>query len=197
MLDVRKPFLSAIIFAALGCVTANATPVTFNFTETESDSRGLGSTGSGSFTIDSSLLVAGPPLWPGGPSFPMFYIFPNTISNFSASFLIPGGVPVSFDQTNLTAVAIATTQGNVLSAGFKANSQSFFQVNGQFYGVNAFLETSGLLSLEFGQIQYSTIISEVTAAVPEPSTWAMMLLGFAGVGFMAYRRKNKPAMMVA
>ena len=26
------------------------------------------------------------------------------------------------------------------------------------------------------------------SAVPEPSTWAMMLLGFAGVGFMAYRR---------
>jgi hypothetical protein len=28
-------------------------------------------------------------------------------------------------------------------------------------------------------------------AVPEPSTWAMMLLGFAGLGFMAYRRKSK------
>jgi PEP-CTERM motif len=26
-------------------------------------------------------------------------------------------------------------------------------------------------------------------AVPEPSTWAMMLLGLAGLGFMAYRRK--------
>jgi hypothetical protein len=28
-------------------------------------------------------------------------------------------------------------------------------------------------------------------AVPEPSTWAMMILGFAGVGFMAYRRSRK------
>ena len=28
------------------------------------------------------------------------------------------------------------------------------------------------------------------AAVPETSTWAMMLLGFAGVGFMAYRRSR-------
>lgn len=27
-------------------------------------------------------------------------------------------------------------------------------------------------------------------AVPEPSTWAMMLLGFCGLGFMAYRKKN-------
>jgi len=26
--------------------------------------------------------------------------------------------------------------------------------------------------------------------VPEPSTWAMMILGFTGVGFMAYRRKR-------
>lgn len=28
------------------------------------------------------------------------------------------------------------------------------------------------------------------AAVPEPSTWAMMILGFAGLGFMAYRRRH-------
>ena len=28
-------------------------------------------------------------------------------------------------------------------------------------------------------------------AVPEPATWAMMILGFAGVGFMAYRRSRK------
>lgn len=27
-------------------------------------------------------------------------------------------------------------------------------------------------------------------AVPEPSTWAMMFLGFAGLGFMAYRRRS-------
>jgi hypothetical protein len=31
------------------------------------------------------------------------------------------------------------------------------------------------------------------AAVPEPSTWAMMILGFGGVGFMAYRRRNQSA----
>jgi hypothetical protein len=29
------------------------------------------------------------------------------------------------------------------------------------------------------------------AAVPEPSTWAMMILGFFGVGFTAYRRKSQ------
>lgn len=30
----------------------------------------------------------------------------------------------------------------------------------------------------------------VLSAVPEPSTWAMLLLGFLGVGFVAYRRKD-------
>jgi PEP-CTERM motif len=29
----------------------------------------------------------------------------------------------------------------------------------------------------------------VGGAVPEPSTWAMMLVGFAGLGFVGYRRR--------
>ncbi|MES2193615.1 MAG: PEPxxWA-CTERM sorting domain-containing protein [Pseudomonadota bacterium] len=29
--------------------------------------------------------------------------------------------------------------------------------------------------------------------MPEPSTWAMMILGFAGVGFLAYRKRNQGA----
>lgn len=36
-----------------------------------------------------------------------------------------------------------------------------------------------------------------TRGVPEPSTWAMMILGFFGVGFMAYRRQNKPGVRIA
>jgi len=37
----------------------------------------------------------------------------------------------------------------------------------------------------------------LTTDVPEPSTWAMMILGFFGVGFMAYRRKSKVALRLA
>jgi hypothetical protein len=33
--------------------------------------------------------------------------------------------------------------------------------------------------------------------VPEPSTWAMMMLGFAGLAFISYRRKTKPTWMAA
>lgn len=34
-------------------------------------------------------------------------------------------------------------------------------------------------------------------SVPELSTWAMMILGFAGVGFIAYRRRNQAAALTA
>jgi PEP-CTERM motif len=41
-------------------------------------------------------------------------------------------------------------------------------------------------------------VTAILAAVPEPSTWAMMILGFCGLGFMAYRRKqNGPALRLA
>lgn len=30
-------------------------------------------------------------------------------------------------------------------------------------------------------------------AIPEPSTWAMMILGFAGIGFVTYRRRKVAA----
>jgi hypothetical protein len=46
--------------------------------------------------------------------------------------------------------------------------------------------------------QFEALFSAtITEAVPEPSTWAMMILGFAGIGFMAYRRKSKPVLTVA
>lgn len=32
-----------------------------------------------------------------------------------------------------------------------------------------------------------------TGAVPEPSTWAMMMLGFAGIGYMTWRRRRPAA----
>jgi len=47
-----------------------------------------------------------------------------------------------------------------------------------------------------GDGQFTGSMTAITA-VPEPSTWAMMILGFAGLGFMAYRRKSKPALMAA
>jgi hypothetical protein len=37
----------------------------------------------------------------------------------------------------------------------------------------------------------SQSFSEVPGTVPEPSTWAMMLIGFVGLGFLGYRQNTK------
>jgi hypothetical protein len=41
-----------------------------------------------------------------------------------------------------------------------------------------------------------TLVSGVTT-VPEPSTWTMMLLGFAGLGFVGYRGTRRGAPVAA
>lgn len=48
-------------------------------------------------------------------------------------------------------------------------------------------------SVNYRDATFSATIS----AVPEPSTWAMFILGFAGVGLLAYRRKQQSALNAA
>jgi hypothetical protein len=56
--------------------------------------------------------------------------------------------------------------------------------------------TNGSLLIDSADLIYRlsctgcSIGSPPVDGVPEPSTWAMMILGFAGVGFMAYRRRQ-------
>jgi hypothetical protein len=44
-----------------------------------------------------------------------------------------------------------------------------------------------------GPVGYTGSIATIASPVPEPSTWAMMILGFAGVGYMTYRRRKTAA----
>jgi hypothetical protein len=53
-------------------------------------------------------------------------------------------------------------------------------------------EAVGTVGPPLGQTITGTLT--ISAAVPELSTWAMMLLGFFGLGFMVYRRKDKLAL---
>lgn len=52
-------------------------------------------------------------------------------------------------------------------------------------------------SLRTGQTVDLTGAFTVTSAVPEPSTWAMMLLGFLGLGFVSYRKRGVASFRLA
>jgi unsaturated chondroitin disaccharide hydrolase len=54
---------------------------------------------------------------------------------------------------------------------------------GDYYFTEALLRLQNVLDGKPGWLLYSP--------VPEPSTWAMMLLGFAGLGYAGYRRRQK------
>jgi PEP-CTERM motif len=69
---------------------------------------------------------------------------------------------------------------DITYAGVAADGDSLQMTNGFVFF------TVGTRTQEFGTLT-------AVAAVPEPSTWAMMILGFLGLGFMAYRRKQNGA----
>jgi hypothetical protein len=66
---------------------------------------------------------------------------------------------------------------------FVANSAGFFAV-ADVLGSKGTGDVGGKVGL------IATI--GTTSAVPEPSTWAMLLLGFAGLGFAGYRKAKSP-----
>ena len=55
-----------------------------------------------------------------------------------------------------------------------------------FYFSPHALETPGVYTATGGA--FEGILTVSSTAVPEPATWAMMLLGFAGLGLVGYRR---------
>jgi hypothetical protein len=71
-----------------------------------------------------------------------------------------------------------------------ANGVTKFEISGisprlDPTNLNAFV--TGLTFVSNGSF---TGTMQAVTAVPEPSTWAMLILGFAGLGFMAYRRQQ-------
>jgi hypothetical protein len=59
-----------------------------------------------------------------------------------------------------------------------------------------FIDTQGAFNAGVYLDDVAVEAVAVTPGVPEPATWAMMILGFAGIGAMTYRRR-KSAMLAA
>lgn len=76
---------------------------------------------------------------------------------------------------------------------FKANHGGFF------FAADVIACTGQSVACTTGGVAANEVTIHASAGptVPEPATWAMMMIGFAGVGFMAHRRKSKRALMTA
>lgn len=148
--------------------------VTFTVTGTYSD----GGTLSGTFTTDDAL---------------------TTVQ--STNLTVAGGT--GFDS-------VIFNQASYISAGTNKLPNSFSLFAGSSVDKSLSLFFSSALTLSGATLTSAssnyqefvgtrTIVSGTVTnpdAVPEPASWAMMLLGFAGIGF-AVRRRNAPAPQLA
>ncbi len=79
--------------------------------------------------------------------------------------------------------------GSTDALGFDISGTSgagFFSVGNNFYGVNLATGSATLI----GALGTQGITGITIAAVPEPGTWAMMLIGFGAIGIAVRRRRR-------
>ena len=154
--------------------------------------------------------------WTGGlPDNVVFSGSPNS------AYVHTGSYGVGFGSNSLTTLSqtLSTVAGTSYDVTFWINSNGLSpnEVKLSWGGTKIFEEkniaadgwtefsfietaTSNSTVLAFGLEQrsgYSGLDDISVTAVPEPATWAMMLLGFAAVGFVAYRRNHRAAVWLA
>jgi hypothetical protein len=106
------------------------------------------------------------------------------------SGIFPGFSIVSNPVPGGTGMGVLGTGSTAFAAGPLPSLGSSLSPFGQLSG-------DGINPVNVNDYKEALLFAPQVAPVPEPSTWAMLLLGFAGIGFMTYRRKSKPAFMAA
>jgi hypothetical protein len=125
-------------------------------------------------------------------------------------FTIGGLAPSYSDYSESDAASLGTTsqsaggdlayyhEGGLIGISTFATNvaipESIFASYSVLTGLNGggnFLVSEGTQGGAYGTLVLETLIVNggSVAAVPEPSTWAMLLIGFAAIGVMTYRRK--------
>ena len=111
----------------------------------------------------------------------------GTVTETGGTFSITG--LTSFYLSNNIIYPAGTTTISTGGFAFQASNGEKFDIF-SFYGQgsipsgNAYGEMASADGFGVGTFT-------LTAAVPEPSTWVMMIFGFTGLGFMAYRRRSQ------
>jgi len=133
------------------------------------------------------------------PSSGLTFSFANPINAFGleigdwATCCFPSSLYIAFDggATRLVATANGSSDNPGVPAG-----QGYYNFVGAIDSSNTFNTVSfygdglGEYLVAGGTIRYGTVDIGSVPAVPEPSTWAMLLIGFGSIGG-AMRRKRK------
>ena len=116
---------------------------------------------------------------------------PSVTLNNLALTAFTGGTSITFGL----AAGLAGTTLNQVAGGLGGSGIAFVLDSTEAAQLTALgLNTQLGVSASFGNASGGPEAIQavhLTAAVPEPSTWAMLMLGFAGLGFMAYRRRGQ------
>jgi PEP-CTERM motif len=163
------------------------TPFALNFTATAAMttlSVGGYQVQSGELVQRNSVMLSG-----GGPQLlGMTWTFIPAASGSLAG----QGSDFPFGQTGVNELAF---DGSTVGS-FDTFTQTFATTPGDVY-TYAFVYSNAPGIPQFGSPSALLVEISTASAVPEPSTWALTLLGFAGLGFVAYRRRRKPALAAA
>jgi PEP-CTERM motif len=148
-------------------------------------------------TIGSgSLSVSTPPLTGTNPAqISSYYQVPKNGSGTLTAFTVTIGLDtfnLTTENNNTDPLAQFTsgTLTDLTYAGLASNKDgdSLMMTSGFVYFVT---------STRTQEIGTFSAVLDVAPAVPEPSTWAMMILGFCGLGFVAHRQKRGAALGLA
>jgi hypothetical protein len=132
-----------------------------------------------------------------GPDFTTSWTRSEIIAGREALHFVGGGT--GFVDARGIFTDTITIQGDWSVAGTGQNSHQLNNIDPSFTIRNDFIYSHATNTTTFFVFNRDMQVSGPSidfylfgsvAAVPEPSTWAMMLLGFAGIGFATYRRKR-------
>ena len=182
------PGTSALTFSALGSVTYNGS--SFNDPDGIGSVSGLGVNAAGGvsgYRSDHAGQLAG---YFGSATPPTTSATPATL-DFRAT-----GLGTSFTTLTPT-LNQAFFIGDGLTGDGVGSVQTFFVPTGAttlflgFADAPGYYGNPGSYGDNLGELRVT--VNAVTSGVPEPSTWAMMLVGFAGLAAFGARRRSAAA----
>jgi hypothetical protein len=118
------------------------------------------------------------------------YNYGGSLFTLLVSFSLPTGTTPSSGTFNaMLTGSISSVTGGGVFINFDNTPLLFDSDAGQFtFAVNDVSVTAGSVA--------ASVTGQIQAAVPEPGTWAMMLLGFGAIGY-SMRRRRKPLLQIA